>query len=652
MRRTPPYFLIVLLSLVEALGLLAIALALAAPPISARAQTEAYAEIASIDAQDFPRVSALVNVYDASGQFMAGLRPSDLTAYEDGQPRPIDTLSESGTPVQLVVAINPGPALAVRDANAITRFTHVVGALSQWVNAQPGDSGDDLSLVSLSGSLITHADVRDWFVSLDSFKPDFRNTTPNLQTLSIALDTVNAPLPKPGMQRAILFITPHMDDPNIDTTIAPLVQQAMDSEIRVFVWFVDAESYFPTASANAFQSLALQTSGTFFAFSGIEAFPDLNLSLAPLRHTYELTYTSSLSTPGEHSLGITIKSPQGNISALDKAFSVDVQPPNPILVSPPLQITRQPPAEDPYNAELLLPEQQVIEIIVEFPDGHPRALKRTALYVDGELVGENTSEPFEKFTWDLSIYEKSGAHQISVEAEDVLELEKSSMATPVTLTVIQPPRGIQAFLARYRTHLVLGAIGLAGLALLAILLRGRVGGELFKGRRASRKRLEDPVTQPVAALTEPPASATKKAKTEPSPRRAGWLQARPMRVPEAPAQLIRLTNGGEPASVSPIPVAETELTLGTDPVQSIRVLDDPSISPLHARIKRTEDGGFIIYDHGSIAGTWVNYEPVPRDGRRLAHGDRVHFGQLLYRFDLNRPPAEPEPKVILKKPAS
>jgi hypothetical protein len=619
-------------------------------PQTARAQTDAHAEIASIDAQDFPQISALVDIYDSSGQFVAGLRTDDLTVYEDGQPRPMDTLTESATPVQIVVAINPGPGLAVRDGNAVQRFTRAVEALSQWVGAQPDDSRDDLSLVSLSGSLITHANIKDWFVSLDSFKPDFRNTTPNLQTLSIALDTVNAAVSQPGMKRAILFITPHMDDPDIDNTIAPMIQAALDSKVRVFVWFVDAEEYFVTASANAFKSLALQTGGTFFAFSGKEAFPDLDLSLTPLRHTYMLTYTSSLSTSGEHSLGVQVESSQGTLLALDKNFSVDIQPPNPIFISPSLQITRQPPADDPYNAELLLPAEKVIEIIIEFPDGHPRELKQTSLYVDGQLVSENTSEPFEKFVWDLSSYEKSGQHEIIVKAEDVLGLQKSSMGIPITLTVMQPPRGIQALLARYRSYLVLGAIGLAGLALLVILLRGKIGGELFKGRRATRKRFEDPLTQPVVALTEPPVSATKKSKTE--PRRAGWLQAKPNRVAEAPAYLIRLTNGGEPASVSPIPVAEKEMTFGTDPVQSMRVLDDLSISPLHARIKQTGDGGFIIYDHGSVAGTWVNYEPVPRDGCRLAHGDTIHFGQLFYRFDLNRPPAASEPKVVSKKSAS
>ncbi|MBN2116682.1 MAG: FHA domain-containing protein [Anaerolineales bacterium] len=628
---------------------------LAVPSAFAHAQAAAYAEITSVEAQGFPQISALMNIYDANGRFVDGLTPASVTAYEDGQPRPVDDVTQSEVPVQLVVAVNPGPGLAVRDANAVPRFTRAVETLSQWVNSQPADSKDDLSLVSLSGSLITHANVKDWFVSLDSFKPDFRNTTPNLQTLSIALDTVSAATPQPGMKRAILFITPHMDDPNIDNTIAPLIQRALEARVRVFVWFVDAEAYFPTASANAFKSLALQTSGSFFVFSGREVFPDLNIDLAPLRQVYTLTYTSSLSTTGEHALGMDVETSQGTIHAPEQTFSVDIQPPNPIFISPPLQILRQPPADDPYNDEVLLPARQNIEIIVEFPDGHPRALKRTTLYVDGQIMDENTSEPFETFAWDLSAYEIGGQHEIIVNAEDTLGLQKSSMGIPVTVTVIQPPRGIQALLARYRSYLVLGAIGLAGIALLTILLVGRSGGELFKKRREKRKRFEDPVTQPIPVLTELSdhrSSAAKRSKT--APRRGAWLQVAPRapRRPEAPAYLYRLTNGGEPASVLPIPVLEKDLTFGTDPVQCIRVLDDPSISPLHARIKQTPEGGFVIYDHGSVAGTWVNYEPVTREGRHLAHGDRIHFGQLLYRFDLNQPAAEPELKIISKRSAS
>jgi hypothetical protein len=643
MRRTPAFLFSALLSAVEVLALLVVSF------VPARAQTSAYAEVAFVDAQGFPQVKALLDVYDETGKFVTGLEPGDLTISEDGESRPVNTMTEAGAAVQLVVAINPGPALAVRDGNAIARFTKIVEALRLWVETQPAESPDDLSLISLSGSLITHAKARDWFISLDAFKPDFRNTTPNLQTLAIALDTVAATA-QPGTKRAVLFITPHMDDPGIDSVIAPLIQTAVDSKVRVFVWFVDGDQYFTSASANAFHSLALQTSGSFFTFSGVEPFPDLDIELAPLRRIYELTYTSTVTTPGEHALGIEVDAPQGTITASGHPFSVDVQPPNPILVSPPLQIKRQPSPDDPYNEEALLPAKQTIEILVEFPDGHERELKRTALLVDGQVVDENTSAPFETFTWDLRPYGESGPHELVVEAEDVLGLQKSSMGIPVALTVIPPPRGLQAFLGRYRDYLVLGAIGLAGLALVVILLRGRVGNALFRRRRAARKQVEDPLTQPVVVPTELPASARPDRKSKTPPRRTLWFRSEPViRVPDAPAYLTRLTNGGEPASAAPIPVIEKEMTFGTDPVQSLRVLDDPSISPLHARIKRNGEGAFHIYDHGSVAGTWVNYEPITREGRRLSHGDRIHFGQLLYRFDLNQPPAQPEPKIISKK---
>ena len=613
---------------------------------SARAQTAAYAEITAIDAKAFPQVTALVDVYNANGEFMTGIQPSAVTVYEDSQTRSADTLTESAVPVQIVVGINPGPPLAVRDASGATRFSRIVEALGIWSNSLPSDSQDDLSLVSLSGSLISHAAPKDWFVSLNSFKPDFRTTTPNLQSLTIALDTVNAPALQSGMKRAILFITPHMDDPNIDNTVAPLIQHAIDSKVRVFVWFVDADTQFNSPSANAFKMLAQQTNGAFFAYSGTEIFPDPNQYFISLRHIYTLTYKSALTSSGDHTIGLYIETADGTIPALDKTFSVDIQPPNPIFVSPSLQITRQPPADDPYS-KVLTPTQQLIDIIVEFPDGHSRELKRTTLYVDGQKVAENTKKPFEKFAWDLTAYEVSSQHEMTVEVEDGLGLSKSSISIPITMTVIQPPRGIRALFGRYSSYIVLGAIGLAGLLLLGILLRGRTNIVLFRRRKEARQRFEDPLTQPVHTVTEPPASATKKSKTE--PRKNAKLQIKPTRVVDAPAYLIRLTNSGEPASAAPIPLFEKDMTFGTDPVQSKRVLDDPSISPLHARIKQTDDGNFIIYDHGSVAGTWVNYEPITREGHHLTHGDRIHFGQLVYRFDLSQPPAESEPKVVTRK---
>lgn len=55
--------------------------------------------------------------------------------------------------------------------------------------------------------------------------------------------------------------------------------------------------------------------------------------------------------------------------------------------------------------------------------------------------------------------------------------------------------------------------------------------------------------------------------------------------------------------VAPIPVIEKEIIFGTDPVQCSQIIDDPSISSVHARLRQTDDGGFLLLDNNSIAGT-------------------------------------------------
>src|ERR1041385_9336895 len=77
-------------------------------------------------------------------EFLTGIQPSAVTIYEDGQPRPVDKITEAAPPIQLVTAINPGPALAVRDANGTPRFNGVVDSLTAWAGALPEGSQDDL----------------------------------------------------------------------------------------------------------------------------------------------------------------------------------------------------------------------------------------------------------------------------------------------------------------------------------------------------------------------------------------------------------------------------------------------------------------------------------------------------------------------------
>jgi hypothetical protein len=609
-----------------------------------RAQGAASAELSAVDAQGFPTVTALLEVFDEGGQPITGLDSEDMTVLENDQLYPISELVESSPPAQIVVAINPGPPLAVRDGQGIERIRTVKETLSGWAGARPSENPDDMSLVSIAGPIITHAKPDAWAISLNAFQPDFRSTTPNVQLLSIALNTVNEGTPQPGMKRAILLITPRMDDPNIDQLLSEVGEQALASNVRIFVWFVDSDLYFNSPSATAFQTLAVQTGGSFFAFSGREVLPDPETYFAPLRHLYALSYDSKLTTSGEHNLSIEVETAAGTITSESKTFNLKVQPPNPILVMPPAQIVRQAPEDDPFNDERLLPEKQELELIIEFTDNHPRPLARTALYVDGQLAAQNEAEPFDSFVWDLSGYAESGEHTLVVEAVDSLGMSKASMGVPVMVTVVKPPSGIQALLARYRTYIAASAIVVAGSTLIIVLLTGRLRVRSRRERRADRKRNTDPVTQPVKIQQAEPPSKKKQA------ARAPWARERQARVQDAPAYFTRLRIDGEPMTGNPIPLVEPETTFGTDPVQATHVLDHPSVSGLHARLKRAEGGDFLLIDNSSVAGTWVNYDPVPKSGRALKHGDVVHFGQLMYRFSLKNPPADAEPKIFPEAP--
>jgi hypothetical protein len=230
-------------------------------------------------------------------------------------------------------------------------------------------------------------------------------------------------------------------------------------------------------------------------------------------------------------------------------------------------------------------------------------------------------------------------------------LSKSSMAVPVMVTVVQPPNGISALLAKYRTPITFGAIIFAGLVLFMILLSGRMRIPSIRAAQDARRADADPLTQSVKAVAESaaaPLPATSASKTQ---RRATLSRKNTAELKsraEAAAALIRINADGQVMPVTPIALIEKEIIFGTDPAQCTQILDDPSISLVHARLRQTDDGGFLLLDTGSIAGTWVNYEPIPREGYRLAHGDMVNFGQLIFRFTLRVPPVTSKPTITVQ----
>jgi hypothetical protein len=362
-----------------------------------------------------------------------------------------------------------------------------------------------------------------------------------------------------------------------------------------------------------------------------------------LRNTYYLSYPSTITTSGVHQVSAVVKKGSFEASTPVQQFDLDILPPTIAFVSPPANIIRKVP-QGLEESQVLMPQSQTLETMIEFPDGYTRPPARSTLFVDGILVEENTSEPFNIFRWDLSEYSSAGQHLIRAEVIDNLGLTGTTADIPVMITVNPPAFSRITTFASFSGNPILLAgfsILLAGSVLaLVLILGGRIKpGALLQIRR--RHRRSDPVMQPVDNKLEP-------AQIH-QPRwinRLHWPQRETVNKPLA--SLIRISGPDAGETAPPIAITSPEVTFGSDPIEASIVLLDPSVDPLHARLSRQPDGSFRITDCGTIAGTWVNFSPVSQEGTRLQHGDRIHLGLVNFQFQQRVPGRIRKPVIHLE----
>jgi hypothetical protein len=557
--------------------------------------------------------------------------------------------------MRFMVAINAGPALGIRDQQGNIRYDPLLKALQSWGSklSAPGQKeGEwDYSLFTNQGALAnTVSDPTEWLKAVNAYQPEMRSVQPSQESLSRALSLAALPTPRFGMERAILYITPLPEEKDL-ASLTDLGNQARQSDTHIFIWMVASPQSFTSPAAIALNKLAVQSGGEFFEFSGTESLPDIQTYLEPLRYLYALKYTSAITTPGSHSLLVKVKRDDLEINSPLHLFTItNVQPPNPIFISPPPQITRSSPADSSTPLEDLAPREQTLEIMVEFPDGHPRPLKYARLYVDDQLMDENTTAPFERFTWDLSHYTAAGRHMLRVDVMDSLGLTRSSSETAIMINITLIQRKPLEALVRSNILPSAAAIALAGGALALVLFLGwRRRTQAAAPGSSPARRGNDPLTQPIPAAKSRFRFAGKPAPDGRTGKRTGgrtapaaWAErlAWPQPAQSAQsslAQLLRLDENLAPLPGSPISINTREMTIGADPIQSSCVIEAPSVAGLHARLKQIEDGCFILMDEGSIAGTWVNFAPISGEGVHLVHGDLVHIGKVSFRFELGQP---------------
>ena len=626
-------------------GLWIILVVLCFLPQPVRAQSTLKASLAEVDTKYFPQVEAYLQVQDGEGRFYPGLKPSNLQLIEDQSTLSLDGLDVLRPGVQFVVAVSGGPAFTVHNSKGISRYDYIVQALGQWAEHRQGSNIDDLSLITTNGTEFMHSsDPMQWRTALISATVDANQAAPNLDTLFRAVEMAADPLPRAGMGHAILFISPPLES-QAAASLENLTARATQLGVHIFTWVVTPPGAPISKGVQDLIDLASTTGGQYANITGEGDIPDLETYLEPLRSIYHLRYTSQIKTGGTHQVSVSLQTADGVVASPPLSFDLSIQPPDPAFISPELEIVRKPPNAGQFTADFTevplsqyAPQKQDLQILIDFPDGRKRGLKRTALFVDGKLVEEHTAPPFDRFTWDLGGYTQSGMHTLRVEAQDELGLTGRSMDTDVTITMDIPAPNIWRSLASHLPVLAgLAVLLVAALFLLVMILGGRL--QPYAGRIPTRlKRVRKPAAAPVPTVSEPARRLSQWV------NRLQWPQRRSIQA--ADAFLTRIQESAEHDSTPPVPLpSDSEITLGSDPEQATLLLEDPSVEALHARFRK-QDGTFVVQDLGSIAGTWVNFEPVAPDGTQLHHADLIYFGRVGFRFSLRKPGMQAKPKVI------
>jgi FHA domain len=618
------------------------------------AQSTYFISLTSPDKSQFPHMTAYLDVLDPSGGFVHGLTLHEVAIQENGVSIPVTDLTEQKPGVQFVIAISPGATFVVRDASGTTRYESLLNGIlaGSWTTQTAGD--DDLSLLTLDGPLVTHtSDPARLQSGLVSYIPDDSDTTPGLEVLASAVELVSIVPPRPGMKRAILFITPPQST-EVTLGLQSILSSASQQNIHIFVWLVAPAEALNLPETDLLRNMANQTYATFFAFSHDEPVPDLETLLEPLRYVYQLEYDSHITTGGVQQVAAQVTMGEELITSNTQTFDIDLRSPSPVILNLQNEIKRyfalQPTPGTVNTSGDLLPKEQPVRIQVKFQDGYPRQLIRTSLFVDGSLVAENTTPPFDQFQWDLRPYTQAGSHTLRVEAVDSLGLVGQSNEVSVKITVPSTTQEVVTVVSQKRLQ-VIGITVLISVCILVLVLiaGGRIRPKPYPGQIRGLKGVTEKIRS--AGYGERmrnkrnPVKPAGKAGSNFSVNANKFLKAWLGRLPwfglretaeSTLANLMPLVGTGEPTLLAPLDIKVDNVTIGSDPQKAELVIADPSIEGLHARIHR-EENIFIITDVGSTAGTWVNYEQVAPDGTNLFHADIIHLGRIGFRFHLSDP---------------
>ncbi len=642
-------------------------------PAAASVLSPGRLDISTPDTSQFPIVKFNMEVYDPSGNFLADVTKDQVTVIEDGKSITLDSLDRIEPGIQIILAYNPSSAFAVT-APGGNYFTYIQKTLHVWAQNQPTNTPNSLTIATNTGlQAMQLTNVSDWQQAISSYQPELMNAQSSLISLSLALDLATDPTQRPGMHTVIFYITSLLPNELIDD-LPNQIEKALLAKVPVFVWVVAPNGTANTAASEPLIQLAGNTGGEFYVVSTNEELPGLDTYLQPMRFLYQAVYTSQINQSGTHIMKAVVERSGETLTSSEASFSIIVQPPSPIFLTPPAVVDRVK-IKNEEGKRVLSPSTVPISYLIEFPDGHTRELKAVRLFADETLVAQNTTPPFNEIELSLEEIQESKTIQLQLEVEDALGLVQRSIQIPIQVNV--EPSGLDAF--KEPANIFKFGVGIAGvLALVAVIylvirLQKKAniqrkeqpirvvkkGGKKPLNRSASLKIGSKPAGKQKQGSTAIPARQPLQRQPLYQNPSAEPVATRPVRKAETPtipvpplpvsilssARLVWLNDDGQVLSTPPLALTEEVVTVGNDMRQVTRYIDSPALNPLHARLHCLPDGTWTVSDCNSIAGTYVNYNPVNNQPFPLQHGDIVQFGRFMFRFEMANPTKVPRPVV-------
>jgi Ca-activated chloride channel family protein len=615
----------------------------------AQAQEPVNITLNSVDASDFPRVTAYATVSDATGHTILGLAETAFTLDEDGTPIEdfeVKLRDDVGEPILLALVLDTsgsmdGQALADTQAAAVQLIDDL-------------GSADEVAMLSFATEVTTHVEfTTDKGAAIAAVEAlEAEGGTALNEAIYQAITMLAR---RPQGRKALVVLT---DGQNTDSaiTIEDAIGAAQDASVPVYTL-----GFGPSIQPDILERVALLTGGHFYQSPSSEEIGESFVAVAELLRTqYVFRFTSSLQADdGQHTLHVEVDA-EGIPADAEARFTAERREVIVEMLSPGegeeigglvnLQPRIEAPGDvvevaylldgdelatvttevfshdwdtagvplgehtltvhatdsagnegridlvvtvvEPVVLTFVAPPQEDLqnlsgEVIVEVVVEALYGLARIDFAVDSEIV-ETVETPPYRFTWNTAGW-ATGSHTLTATAHDV-----NGLSDEASLDVWVAFRG-----TNYGLWVALGLLLLVGGVILPLAVR-------------KRRRMQ----------VRPATPAGPVAPSRPIPG------ARPAREAGPPAAWLVVEQGPEVGRRWPVPPGET--SLGRSRADNAIVIPSRTASRRHAVI-RADAAGCVYYDLQPTNPTLVNDKPIV-GSHQLAEGDRIRIGDVVLKF--------------------